>query len=84
MSDDEVEYESFPDSIFFGDFDFERYPIHEDSVLRPQLEREGFYGITFVRDIDGDIGSNKRVCICIDKDHILRKFVYEVPCTNDK
>ena len=82
VEEEEVEYEDFPDSIYFGDFDYDRYVIHEDTILRIQLEREGFYGITFVRDIDGDVPKNKRVCICIDKDGNLRKFAYELPCTN--
>lgn len=72
----EQDYEPFPDSIFFGEFDPDRWVIHEDTVLRPQLEREGFYGITFVYDNDGPIERPRRVCICTDKNGVLRKLVY--------
>lgn len=74
--ENEQGYEDFPDSIFFGEFNPDRWAIHEDTVLRPQLEREGFYAIHFVFDNDGPIERPRRVCICTDKDGILRKLVY--------
>jgi hypothetical protein len=68
--------ESYPDSIFFGEFDPDRWPIHEETVLRPQLEREGYSDIQFVFDLESEGTPHRRVCICTDKDGILRKLVY--------
>lgn len=73
---EEPEYESYPDEIFFGEFDKDRWPVHEQTIIKPQLEREGFHGIDFVYDEDSRTRPHQRVCICTDKDGNLRKFVY--------
>lgn len=72
----EPEFEPYPDSIFFGEFDSERWPVHEETILRPQLEREGFHDIQFVFDLESENRPHRRVCICTDKDGILHKLVY--------
>lgn len=70
------EYEEFPESISFAEFNFERYYTLEDTVLRPQLEKEGYYSILFMPGEFDDFGPLSRICSCIDKDGVLHKFVY--------
>lgn len=69
-------YEDFPESISFDDFHFEKYYTLEDTVLRPQLEQQGYYSIMFMPGECYDFGPLTRVCSCIDKDGVLHKFVY--------
>ena len=72
----ELEYEELPDEISFEGFDFESYYTHEDTLLRPQLETLGFYGITWSMGEYDSFGPLTRVCICTDKDNKRRRFIY--------
>lgn len=73
---EEREYEELFDVISGEEFDFDKWYEHEDTVLRPQLEAAGFYGIYFTMGEADSFGPLSRKVTCIDNTGMPRKFIY--------
>lgn len=70
------EYEDLAEVISFEDFSFSAYRSHEDMLLRPRLEEQGFYAVTFHMGEYDSFGPLTRVVKCLDKNDVARKFIY--------
>lgn len=61
----------------FGDrFDFERYIEHEQSILRPELERRGFGKIRFSDGERDSFGPLSRIVTAVDQRGRTRRWCY--------
>lgn len=70
------EYEDLYEIISFEDFEFEKWYLHEDMILRPRLEDLGFWAIVFKPGETDSFGPLTRVVTAIDSNGSRRQFIY--------
>ena len=71
-----VEYEELHKIVSFEGFDFRNFFRHEQTILKPRLERKGYKNIKFLMGEKDSFGPLTRVCHCNDKDGHKRYFIY--------
>jgi hypothetical protein len=64
------------DLVSFEGFRFLRYQLHEQTLLKPQLEAQGFTGVCFGMGEADDYGPLCRIASCRDQDGNKRMFYY--------
>lgn len=76
VDQEEPEYENLEEIVSFIGFDYNQWSLHEDILLRPRLESEGFYAIHFKNGEADSFGPLSRIVTCTDADGKHRKFWY--------
>lgn len=76
MLDDEGDYESLLDVISMHEFEFEHWPVHEERIIRPQLEAKGYTDIFFKTGERDHTLVLSRIVVCVDPDGNIHRFIY--------
>lgn len=68
-------YDVIPNEVWER-FDFEKYYSHEDKILKPYLESQGFTAIRFVMGERDSFGPLSRIVFCTDRNGVKRQYLY--------